>query len=91
MKASLWIIVFLLMVAAPANALERFEIITTEQLQQLIEDRASGKIDFVLVNTLDRLIFEHHTIPGSVNLPWSLVQENGDVLGPDKGRKIITY
>lgn len=75
----------------PAFGMERFEIITTQELQQMLKEREAGHQDFVLVNTLDALIYEHHSIPGSVNIPWSRVSEMADRLGPDRNRLIITY
>lgn len=77
--------------ASPAQGLERFEIITTQELQQMLHERESGDRDFVLVNTLDTLIYEHHSIPGSVNIPWSRVTEMKGLLGTDQNRLIITY
>ena len=76
---------------APARGLERFEIITTRQLQQMMAERTAGKRDFVLVNTLDALIHAHHAIPGSINIPWSRVAELHARLGTDRTRLIITY
>ena len=51
-------------------ALERFDIVTTEQMKQMLDDRIAGKTDFVLVNSLDEIIFRSASIPGSVNVPW---------------------
>lgn len=77
--------------ASTAHGLERFEIITTQELQQILTEREAGHLDFVLVNTLDTLIYEHHSIPGSINIPWSRVAEMRDRLGPKQDRLIITY
>jgi len=74
-----------------ANAMERFEIVTTEQLEQMLADRSAGKADFALVNTLDEMVYRHCSIPGSVNLPWSQVGAYADRLGKDKQRLIVTY
>ncbi len=81
----------LLSMLTPAYGMERFEIITTQQLKQMLEDRDAGKMEFLLVNTLERLIFEHHSIPGSINIPWSQVSEHAGDLGAVKDRMIITY
>lgn len=77
--------------AAEAGAMERFDIITTHELKQILEKRQAGAIDFLLVNTLDRVIFDNGAIPGSINLPWARVRQEADRLGPDKDRLIITY
>ena len=74
-----------------APALQRFEIVTTKELELMLAQRAAGKLDFVLVNSLDALIFENHFIPGSINIPWHKVVEKADRLGIDKNRLIITY
>lgn len=85
------IVAFLLVVSATCHALERFEIITTEQLEQMLAERADGKIDFVLINALDEIIFRNASIPGSVNVPWSRVDETIDRLGNDRGKLMLTY
>lgn len=50
--------------------MERFDIISTRDLAVLLEERQAGQIDFYLVNTLDELIANTTTIPGSINVPW---------------------
>ena len=72
-------------------AMERFDIVTTEEMKQMLEDRAAGKTDFVLVNTLDEIIFMHSSIPGSVSVPWSRVDKVKHRLGNDKDKLLITY
>ena len=73
-------------------AMERFDIVTTQQLSQLLIERSEGKMDFCLVNSLDTLIYDHHAIPGSVNIPWSRVGELAqERLGPNHDRLIISY
>ncbi len=71
--------------------MERFDIVTTHELQQMLEKRSQGDIDFLLVNTLDEIIFRHSAIPGSINLPWSQVSTNAAALGADKNKMIVTY
>ena len=80
-----------LFLKAPVFALERFDIVTTEEMRQMLDARAAGKIDFVLVNALDEIIYRHSSIPGSVNVPWSRVDTKADRLGEDKNKPIITY
>ena len=84
-------IVLAVLTASPVSSLERFEIITTEQLESLLAERRAGDVDFILVNALDEIIYRHHAIPGSINVPWSRVDETADRLGGDKDRLIITY
>jgi 3-mercaptopyruvate sulfurtransferase SseA len=74
-----------------AFALERFDIITTEEMKQMLEDRAAGIADFVLVNALDEIVYRDSSIPGSVNVPWSKVDETAYRLGDDKNKLIVTY
>lgn len=74
-----------------AGALERFDLVTTEQLEQLLVKRKAGEVDFILVNTLDEMIFRDEAIPGSINLPWSRIDNRYQELGPDKNALIITY
>ena len=91
MKRLLCWLLFWFSLALPASALERFDIVTTEQLKQLLDERAAGKIDFVLVNTLDALIYEHHSIPDSVNIPWDRADGAAAIIGDRKDRMIVTY
>ena len=71
MKKSILIAFVLILFGGTASlALERFDIVTTEQMKQMLDDRAAGKTDFILVNSLDEIIFRSASIPGSINLPW---------------------
>lgn len=55
-------------------------------------ERSRGEVDFQLINTLDTIIYEHHFIPGSINIPWQRVREIGkERLGADHEKLIITY
>ncbi len=74
-----------------SSALERFAIISTEEMQQLVAMRAAGKTDFVLVNCLDEMIFRDAFIPGSINIPLGKLGRLSQRLGRDKSRLIITY
>jgi len=82
-------LVWLLITAA--LGMERFDVVTTSQIKQMLDDRAAGKIEFVLVNTLDEIIFRHSSIPGSVNVPWYKISKMSYKLGADKNQLIITY
>lgn len=81
----------ILLISSNGFALERFDIVTTETLKNMLELRAQGKENFILLNTLDKIIADHHTIPGSINIPWNNVKERSQELGKDKNIPIITY
>jgi hypothetical protein len=92
MRKGAWIIVLMVLCSAPmAEAMERFELITTQELEQMLVQRQRGEIDFVLVNALDEIIYRNNAIPGSVNVPWSRVNELIGRLGTDKDKLIVTY
>jgi 3-mercaptopyruvate sulfurtransferase SseA len=74
-----------------AQAMERFDVVTTQQLKQMLDDRNLNKTQFILVNSLDEIIFRDSSIPGSINMPWSQVNEMLPKLGEDKDKLIITY
>ena len=92
MKKIIWytIAATMLLVSA-AFSMERFEIVTTQELKQMMADKACGKTDFVLVNALDEIIYRNSAIPGSVNIPWSRVDKMAHRLGENKDRLIVTY
>ena len=92
MKKIIWCtIAATLLMASAAFSMERFEIVTTQELKKMLDDRASGKAAFVLVNSLDEIIYRNSSIPGSVNVPWSRSDEMAYRLGEDKDRLVITY
>lgn len=72
-------------------ALDRFDTIATDEMKRLHDERAAGKIDFILVNTLDEIVYRHSSIPGSVNIPWHRADDLQDRLGKIKSILIITY
>jgi hypothetical protein len=84
-------ILVILLLNTAVFAMERFEIVTTQEMKQMLEDRAAGKIDFILTNTLDEIIYLNSSIPGSVSLPWSRVDKVIHRLGDDKEKLIVTY
>lgn len=90
-KLFLLLAVFLLVTTNPACGLERFDIVTTEEMQQLLEDREAEKIDFILVNTLEEMIFRDAAIPGSINIPLGRIETNIQKLGRDKEKLIVMY
>ena len=85
------IVMVLLLFVSRVSAMERFEIVPTNQMKKMLDHRAAGKKEFILVNALDEIIFRHSAIPGSVNIPWSRVNELQQKLGKDKDKLIITY
>jgi hypothetical protein len=92
MWKKVWVLFFsILAIASGVQALERFEVITTEELEQLLAKRQAGAADFVLVNTLDEIIFRHNAIPSSINIPWCRVDEVIHLLGDNKDKLIVAY
>ncbi len=87
----LFLIVFFLFLPSQVSALERFKIITTAEMEQMLDDRANGNVDFLLVNGLDKMIYNHAAIPGSISIPLSSFQEYSGQLGEDLNKLIIPY
>jgi rhodanese-related sulfurtransferase len=58
-------------------------------------DDLKGKIDrgdeFILVETLPEVAYQHEHLPGAINLPPDRVRELAPQLLPDKGAEIIVY
>ena len=87
-----FIILFAMLFCVPyAFSFERFEVITTKELKNLLEDRKAGKVEFILVNALDEMIFRDAYIPGSINVPLGKTKKYSSRLGNDKNKLIITY
>ena len=80
-----------LLISTATFAMERFDIVTTQQLKQMLDDRSLNKTDFILLNSLDEIIYRDSAIPGSINVPWSKVDKMAHKLGEDKNKLIITY
>lgn len=80
-----------LVLSPKAFCMDRFDIVTTEELAGMLADRSAGNGDFVLVNVLDKAIFENGHIPGSINIPWTTVDRDLGLLGEDKDRLVVTY
>jgi hypothetical protein len=89
--AGMFLFSLLVLLSTQVLALERFDIVTTQELKLMLDARAAGKADFVLINTLDELIFKDSSIPGSINVPWCKVEKTSDRLGENKNRLIICY
>lgn len=56
-------------------------IFRTQELEQLLAKRQQGEIDFLLVNSLDEIIFRDVAIPGSINVVKKPVVSMEDVRG----------
>jgi len=84
-------ILLLQMICLHVMALERFEIVTTEELVKMLAQRQSGQNDFVLVNTLDEIIYRNNSIPGSVNIPWSRIEKTIHRAGDDMEKLLVMY
>ncbi len=84
-------VVFVTLMSQISFALERFTIISTEEMKQLVRDREMGITDFILVNTLDEMIYRDSCIPGSINIPLGKLDEMADKLGTDYHKRVITY
>jgi 3-mercaptopyruvate sulfurtransferase SseA len=84
-------ILLAMMLTTAATAMDRFDIVTTTELKQMLDDRESGKVDFILVNSLDEIIYRDSSIPGSINVSWSKIDKNAYKLGEDKDKLIVTY
>ncbi len=84
-------VAILLLLPSFAWGMERFDIVTTEQMRVMLAQREAGEKDFFLINTLDELMFQFQAIPGSINVPWSRFEETKDRLGDDKNRLLVFY
>ncbi len=86
-------LMLLLLLSVPdlCTAMERFDIITTDELVSQLEARKLGQTDFLLVNTLDEILARNKSIPDSISVPWSSIQTAHKRLGEDKDKLIITY
>lgn len=84
----LWLV---LLQTSPGEAFVRFDVVSTQELHELLEQRRQGQTDFLLINTLDEIIYKSSSIPGSINIPWSEIDSRYTELGENKERLIITY
>lgn len=90
-KITLFALGIFLLLSPDSFALERFEIFTTSEMVQLLQDRKDRQTDFLLVNALDEMIYRHASIPGSVNIPIAQVDKYAHRLGKDINKLIIPY
>ncbi|MBI9074568.1 MAG: rhodanese-like domain-containing protein [Desulfatibacillum sp.] len=87
----LWVMLMVYIFPFSSLAMERFDIVTTEEMHAMLKDREEGKMDFLLVNALDELLFRNEAIPGSINVPWANTEGAVHRLGDNKDRPIVIY
>ncbi len=80
----------LLLLPTAALSLERFSVVSTLELETLLAEREAGQTDFLLINTLDRIIADDATIPGSINIPVHTLATS-DLLPADRSAFIVFY
>lgn len=90
MKVLVMCLAISVLAPSAAMSLERFPVVSTMELVTLLEDRAEGKTDFVLVNALDIIIAEDATIPGSINIPVHKMATT-DLLPEDRSKFLVFY
>ena len=56
-----------------------------------LKRKIDGKDDFLLVETLPTVAYEHAHLPGAINLPPDQVRQLAPQLLPDKGAQIVVY
>jgi rhodanese-related sulfurtransferase len=61
--------------------------ISRDELKQKID----RKDDFVLVETLPKMTYEHAHLPGAINMPSDQVNALAPKLLPDKNADIVVY
>jgi rhodanese-related sulfurtransferase len=61
--------------------------ISRDQLKQKI-DRQD---DFLLVETLPRVAYQHAHLPGAINLPPDQINELAPTLLPERNAEIVVY
>jgi hypothetical protein len=92
MRVLRWTLLLVLLIGIhTAAAMERFDLVTTQELEQMLAARDKGEIDFLLVCALDEIIFRDTSIPGSINVPWSGFEKKAHLLGDDLDKLIVTY
>ena len=63
------------------------ETINRDELKQKID----RKDDFLLVETLAKVAYDHAHLPGAINLPPDQVRVLAPKLLPDKNAQIVVY
>jgi rhodanese-related sulfurtransferase len=61
--------------------------ISRDQLKQKID----RKDDFLLVETLPRVAYQHAHLPGAINLPPDQITELAPTLLPERNAEIVVY
>lgn len=63
------------------------QTISREELKRKID----RKDDFVLVETLAEIAYDHAHLPGAINLPPDKLSKLAEQLLPDKNAEIVVY
>ncbi len=63
------------------------QTISRDELKQKLDD----KDDFLLVETLPKISYEHGHLPHAINLPPDQLKEQASTLLPDKNADIVVY
>lgn len=87
----IYLLLCLTVVAKNGFTFERFDTVSTMEMQELHDKRKNGDVDFILVNALDKIIFREHSIPQSINIPLYDFDNQLFMLGDDREKDIITY
>jgi len=61
--------------------------ISRDQVKQKID----RKDDFLLVETLPRVAYQHAHLPGAINLPPDQITELAPTLLPERNAEIVVY
>ena len=70
--------------------MEKFSVITREELKKKIDDRG----DFVLIDVLGAMSYSERHLPGAINIPGgseNFVAEVEKAAGGDKSKEVIVY
>lgn len=76
--------------APPLHTYVRDQMIKTISRDEL-KQKIDRKDNFVLVETLPKVAYEHAHLPGAINLPLSEVNVLAPKLLPDKNADIVVY
>ena len=63
------------------------QTISRDELKRRIE----RKDDFLLVETLSKVAYEHLHLPGAINLPPDQIKELAPTLLPERNAEIVVY
>jgi rhodanese-related sulfurtransferase len=63
------------------------QTISRDELKQKID----RKDDFLLVETLSKIAYQHAHLPGAINLPPDQIKEFAPTLLPERNAEIVVY